>query len=269
LLQLEARKSPADAQGKLSRFFAKASRTSSRALLLDYDGTLAPFCVDRDAALPYPTVRELLEKIRSSANTRLVIATGRRAKNVARLLGLQQVEIWGCHGWERLHADGTHEVTRVDQRVLDRISEANDLLLRDRLSDLLEFKPAATAVHWRGLEAASKELACRVQRVWSTLSAREGLQLLSFDGGIEIRAAARNKGDVVRTIVAEMGRGASVAYLGDDETDEDAFTALQGLGLGVLVQSEYRPTVADVWIRPPDGVIAFLTDWANAWGGTS
>ena len=90
-----------------------------------------------------------------------------------------------------------------------------------------------------------------------------------FDGGIEIRAAARNKGDVVRTIVAEMGRGAAIAYLGDDQTDEDAFAALQGFGLSVLVQPEYRPTVADVCVRPPEDVIAFLTDWSTACGGAS
>ena len=44
----------------LERFFAALERAKTRALLLDYDGTLAPFRIERDQATPYPVVRELL-----------------------------------------------------------------------------------------------------------------------------------------------------------------------------------------------------------------
>jgi trehalose-phosphatase len=84
---------------------------------------------------------------------------------------------------------------------------------------------------------------------------------------MEIRVAASDKGDAVRTILHEMSHDAAVAYLGDDHTDEDAFAALQGYGLSVLVQPHHRPTVADLWVRPPEGVLAFLTDWMTACGG--
>jgi trehalose-phosphatase len=90
---------------------------------------------------------------------------------------------------------------------------------------------------------------------------------LKFDGGMEIHATARSKGDAVRAIVAEAGNRGAIAYLGDDVTDEDAFAALQGYGIGILVRSDYRPTVADVWIRPPEGVVDFLTSWIRACEG--
>ena len=32
-------------------------------LLLDYDGTLAPFCLNRQQALPYPGMTALLQEI--------------------------------------------------------------------------------------------------------------------------------------------------------------------------------------------------------------
>ncbi|MGC2195574.1 MAG: trehalose-phosphatase [Terriglobales bacterium] len=270
MLQLQSQKFHADAQGKLSRFFAKASCTTHRALLLDYDGTIAPFCADRGRAVPYPGVLELLDNIRSFTSTRLVVATGRRALDAAQLLGLKRMEVWGCHGLERLHVDGTYEMPELDDSALQAISTADELLANEGLSGLVEYKPAATAVHWRGLEPEEANMVMRkVQAVWSMLPDTRGLCFLKFDGGLEIRAAIRNKGDVVRTIVAEMGRGASIAYLGDDQTDEHAFAALQGFGLSVLVQPEYRPTVADVWVSPPEGVIAFLTDWFTACGGAS
>jgi trehalose-phosphatase len=93
--------------------------------------------------------------------------------------------------------------------------------------------------------------------------------LEDFDGGMEIRVAATNKGDVVRAILSEMTRDSVIAYLGDDRTDEDAFVALDGRGLGVLVRTEFRETEADVWLRPPEGVLTFLTAWLAACGGAS
>ncbi len=252
-------------QKKLSAFFAQLSRASSRALLLDYDGTLARFCADRERAVSYPGIQPLLSKIQVSSNTRLVVVSGRRAMDAARLLGLKQIEVWGCHGFERLYPNGIYEIPKLDSRTLRAVDMANELLANEGLSDVIEHKPAASAIHWRDMEQeAANEVRRKVQGVWSRLPDKTRLSLFEFDGGMEIRAAARNKGDAVRTIIDEMGKGSAIAYLGDDQTDEDAFAALQGYGLSVLVKDSYRPTVADVWLRPPEEVITFLADWATA-----
>lgn len=100
--------------------------------------------------------------------------------------------------------------------------------------------------------------------VWSNLGDRKGLRLVPFDCGIEIAVDTRNKGDVVRTVLSETGGDAAVAYLGDDTTDEDAFTALLEYGLNVLVREDYRKSIADVWICPPDDVACFLSAWKAA-----
>ncbi|HVP44692.1 MAG TPA: trehalose-phosphatase [Terriglobales bacterium] len=254
---------------EVSDFFARVAHAPSRVLLLDYDGTLAPFSVDRHRAAPYPAIPALLDRIRNSTNTRLVVVTGRRAYEAAVLLGLRNIEVWGCHGLSRLHSDGTYELPYLDEAAVGQISEANRMLRQQGLFDLLEFKPGATAIHWRGMDSAATQVAQGVEKVWSRLRSHKGLQLLKFDGGMEIRVAGRNKSDVVRTVLAEMGSNSAAAYLGDDHTDEDAFEALRGHGLSVLVRHEYRPTIADAWIQPPDGVIAFLADWADACGGAS
>ncbi len=269
MMHLETQDISVDTQGQVSDFLAHAARASKRALLLDYDGTLAPFSPDRNRALPYPQVPALLERIRECANTRVAVISGRRAPEVATLLGLKHIEVWGCHGLSRLHADGRYELPELEDELVGRICEANELLRQEGLFDLLEFKPAATAIHWRGLEATANQIARRVQKVWAMLPDHSGLQLVKFDGGMEIRVASRDKGDAVRTILSEMGSGAAVAYLGDDLTDEDAFAALHGCGLGVLVRHEYRPTLANVWIQPPEALVAFLADWAVSCGGAS
>jgi trehalose 6-phosphate phosphatase len=89
---------------------------------------------------------------------------------------------------------------------------------------------------------------------------------LPFDGGLELRAATKHKGDAVAVVLGEAGDQVAAAYLGDDQTDENAFRAIKGRGLAILVRGEPRPTMADVWLRPPDELVRFLRDWLKACG---
>lgn len=47
-------------------------------------------------------------------------------------------------------------------------------------------------------------------------------------------------------------------YLGDDITDEDAFKALDGLGIGIVVGEDARPSIARYVLENPDEVHEFL-----------
>jgi trehalose-phosphatase len=87
------------------------------------------------------------------------------------------------------------------------------------------------------------------------------LLLTDFEGGVEIRSRSAHKGDLVRTILNEVGANVPVAYLGDDKTDEEAFRVLNGRGLTVLVRPKHRFTATQIWLRPPDELVRFLTTW--------
>jgi trehalose-phosphatase len=100
------------------------------------------------------------------------------------------------------------------------------------------------------------------------LTERFPVAVLPFDGGLELRSPARNKGDAVKTILSEMDAKSPVAYLGDDHMDEEAFHALQRRGLTVLVREQWRETAADLWIRPPGELLEFLSQWLKAWEGS-
>jgi trehalose-phosphatase len=73
-----------------------------------------------------------------------------------------------------------------------------------------------------------------------------------------------NKGDAVRSVVASLDPNVPVACLGDDLTDEDAFQALGERGLSVLVKADYRETLAQAWIRPPQELLHFLERWLSS-----
>jgi trehalose-phosphatase len=247
----------------LERFFVALGRAKTRALLLDYDGTLAPFQIERDRATPYPGVRKLLRAIQRAGHTRLVVVSGRALADLEPLLGLDPApELWGAHGWERQLPGGARQLVALEPAAARGLEEAQALALASGLAERCERKPTSLALHWRGLPASeAEELRVWARRNWEMPGQRAGLVAHDFDGGIELRAPGRDKGHAVRTILGELGEAAVVAYLGDDRTDEDAFAAIKGRGLAALVRAEQRPTLADIRLRPPDELLVFLRRW--------
>jgi trehalose 6-phosphate phosphatase len=251
----------------LQHFLCDVSQAHQSALLLGYDGTLAPFRKNRYEALPYPGVTPLLKEIMATGHTRLVLITGRCAHELISLLDVfPHPEIWGTHGLERLRTDGSREMQPIDQYTLEALSAADEWIDGLKLHCRAEHKPGSLAVHWRGLTYdEAREIRAKVLLGWLPIADRACLRLEQFDGGVEMRMADPNKGDAVRTILAEMDiDDAPVAYLGNDESDEDAFHILQDRGLCVLVRPQWRETAANVWLRPPVQLLTFLRDWLAA-----
>jgi trehalose 6-phosphate phosphatase len=128
----------------------------------------------------------------------------------------------------------------------------------------VERKVASLAAHWRGLPVAEAEKVEQVVRdVYRASGERAGLQLLVFDGGVEVRSDSINKGHAALHMVTRFPT-ATAAYLGDDTTDEDAFAVLRGRGLTLLVRPEPRPSQATYWLRPPEDLLTFLDAWTRA-----
>lgn len=251
-------------------FFQHLRTCTQPVLLLDYDGTLAPFTVERSKAQPYPGVVETLQDVLRSTSTRVMFVSGRGAHDLASILKPYDLncEIWGMHGGECLRPDGTCQNFETDPQVSIWLKQAEQILRAQGMDKLVELKPGALAVHWRGLDAAGQDAARRAaQNAFAFLRTKTDCRVMEFDGGIEMIAGGRNKGDVVRTVMGETSDPSAIAYLGDDVTDEDAFLALRETGLTVLVRPEYRSSHAEIWIKPPEELIGFLKDWSRACGG--
>lgn len=250
----------------LQDFFRDLGRARQSALVLDYDGTLAGFRENPGDAYPYPGVAEVLQEIMTTGRTRVVLVTGRRAPELIPLLNLTpRPEIWGTHGLERLHPDDTYQRVHIDQDTLETLSAAADWVKSLKVEHLVEHKPGSLAVHWRGLaEPEADEVRRKVLLGWLSIANRPSMTVEHFDGGVEMRMTTRNKGDALQTILAEMDAAAPVAYLGDDQTDEDAFRVLRDRGISILVRPEWRDTAARLWLRPPVQLLSFLHDWLAA-----
>lgn len=244
-------------------FLGSIAAARSRLLMLDYDGTLAPFHVRPELALPYPDVLSALEAIMKAGGTRVVIISGRPADEVPPLLGLKpHPEIWGSHGRERLSTDGQRTVQTPDPAACSGLANAVGVLdgtLPE--GSRLEIKLASLALHWRALpENAARKLRKDVMRRWQSIAAHNSLEILDFDGGLEIRASGWDKRHAVEAVLSETPAHSAVAYLGDDMTDEDAFSAIKARGVGILVRAQLRETAADAWLEPGE-LVSFLSRW--------
>jgi trehalose-phosphatase len=239
-------------------------------LMLDYDGTLAPFEEERLRAVPYPGVAERLAHLARLPHVRLALVSGRPAGELRRMLAPEDgdfgrgFEIWGSHGWERITADGAYHLEPLGKEQRLALQGLRQRLEAHGLSRAIECKPASVAIHWRGADAArAGAIRALALSLYAGLAPVEGLELLPFNGGLELRSTVRTKGTVVDLILAGESPGIPAAYLGDDLTDEDAFQALGDRGFSILVGQGPRPSAAQFWLRPPEELVDFLDAWAG------
>lgn len=228
-------------------------------LIMDYDGTLSPFVPNPEAARPYPGISGLLDSL-ADAGCRLVFVTGRDCRQLPAFLGLKSpVEVWGSHGGERLRADGSIEPLALERQREQGLARARSWAQSAGYGLAVESKPGCLSFHLRAMpETLQGKVLQRARDSWAVIAREHDLELKAFDGGVELRSADVHKGLAVQTVLAESLPGSRIFYLGDDRTDEDAFAALKGQGVSILVNSVLRETQAEWWLRPPEEVLGFL-----------
>ena len=245
-------------------FLQSVAVSRESVLMLDFDGTLAPFRIDPTKVRPWAGVRKLLQEIQDEVRTRIVVVSGRPALGVGRQLALRTpVEIFGAHGAERLFPNGQLVRNELLPQQRQALIEARQMIHSMPLKSgiRVEEKWNAIAMHWRGASVQSIQSAqTTCADLFRPFAEIPGMQMLLFDGGVELRSG-RNKGDAVLQLLTELQCDLPVAYLGDDATDEDAFQALGTRGLGVLVRQQWVPSSAQLWLRPPTELRNFLAAW--------
>jgi len=119
-------------------------------------------------------------------------------------------------------------------------------------------------VHYRQVpEANIAEFELRIEEVWkqqTQLRFTTGKKVFEFLPAIEW-----NKGKpcfrfmrlstLIRSKIVPL-------FIGDDITDEDAFQAIDNIGISIVVGEENRQTRARYSLKNPQEVIAFLEDLA-------
>lgn len=247
----------------IDSFFSDLKKAENSLLMLDYDGTLSPFTEDRDNAVPYDGVKKRLETLIESSKSQIFIISGREISILKKLLNLKKYpELYGSHGAEYFsETDGYQLLANSEIKII--LDEIKKWSVENAFNSLFEIKPLSCAFHWRGKNISEIEkIKSAVEKRWKDEISSYGMEMHYFDGGIEIKLRSVNKGNAVNRIFKKFDiNNTSLAYLGDDITDEDAFEAIGENGLKVLVGEKKRETKADLSIIPPKELYQFLDSW--------
>ncbi|MBP2302326.1 trehalose-phosphatase [Azospirillum picis] len=241
------------------------------ALFLDYDGTLAAIAPRPELAVMPDGARAVVRRL--AALCPVAFVSGRDLDDLTRMVAVDGLVYAGSHGFD-LRGPGLRRQVGVEY--LGDLDTAEGLL-RDRLGGftgvLVERKRFAIAVHTR--QAAPGDKPAVADAVRTLVGEQPRLRLTGGKELYELRPDLPwDKGRAVLALLETLGlQGADTlpVYLGDDETDEDAFRALAehgpSGGIGIRVMEEPAPTAATWSLRDPDEAVAFLgrlADWLAA-----
>ena len=251
----------------LERWPEIAARLAGRrlALFLDYDGTLSPISPRPElATLPEPT-REVLAKL--ARRLPVAILSGRGREDVAAMVGLPELTYAGSHGFDIAGPGFRHEVGEGIPATIEVAARRLESSLRSVPGVLVEPKRFAVAVHYRLVDES--DLPKLEAAVEAALAGRPELKKTYGKKVFELRPAIDwDKGKALLWLLERLeapGAPLLPIYLGDDDTDEDAFRAVAGRGLGILVAEAPRPTAAEYGLRDPEEAREWIARVAALW----
>ncbi len=231
------------------------------AVFLDYDGTLTPIVERPDLAVLPAGMRDSLKDL--AACCTVVIVSGRERANVARLVGLEDIVYAGAHGFDISGPAGTEIQHAEGSSYVPAIREAAEELSR-RLASIdgviVEDKTYALAVHFRLVPP--EQLPTIEKALDEVLGKHPQLRRTGGKKIFELRPDIDwDKGKAVLWLLDALklhGEDVVPFYLGDDLTDYDAFRALRGKGLSLLVSDEPQAEDVDYRLADTDEVRQFL-----------
>jgi trehalose 6-phosphate phosphatase len=211
------------------------------ALFLDFDGTLAPLQDNRDDVWLDDVQIAHLQRLKLRLCGRIAIISGRDISDLARRAPPVLARIGG-HGLHVLQPGAMpDDAGKAFSRAPEALRERMRMLAGTHRGVVLEEKGEVLALHYRGRGDLAATLA---EAVAASASDVTGYSTQHGKFVIEAKPANANKG---RALIAMMKRapfaGAIPVMVGDDATDEDAFTAAQMLG-GSAVKVGPEPTIA-------------------------
>jgi trehalose 6-phosphate phosphatase len=241
---------------------SEIARSGDRlAVFLDYDGTLTPIVSRPENAWLSESMRETLRSL--AARVPVAILSGRDLDDVRGRVHVDGIVYAGSHGFDIAGAGGLRrELGAAYLPVLD----AAETDLRGMLDEIpgaqLERKHFSIAAHYRNVnQNHASRLAAAVDAV-----ATRHRQLRRINGKKVYELLPDidwNKGKAVlwllETLELERGNALPI-FIGDDRTDEDAFSALEKRGIGILVSEQAQVTAASYWLKNPEEVERFLRE---------
>jgi trehalose 6-phosphate synthase/phosphatase len=247
---------------EIAAWLKRSLATARVALFLDYDGTLAPITRHPSEAHIEESMREALAACVQREDTEVAIVSGRALADIRARLPFEGVTYAANHGLE-IEGPGLEPFVHPDLHLFAERARALAKALGeiDEPGVWLEEKGASLTLHYR--EAHTDVHAAAAERARETIT-RAGFQAREALCAVEARPPTGwDKGRAVFHVLRarhgpEWPEQLGVVYVGDDETDEDAFRALAGLAFTFRVGQAERATFAERRLPDVSAVEALL-----------
>ncbi len=236
-------------------------------IFTDVDGTLSEIEDHPDLATVSSEMTDALTKLNHLYRL-VVVVSGRRARDVQKIVDEPDLLYLGNHGLESRHKDKTIQrldIKKIRGSLVAIKSEIETELAGDQ-GVFIEDKEFVLAVHYR--RCPHENVKKRIRALAAKLASEYGF--LAQDGRqvTEIRPKSADKGRAILELAREYGIKL-VIYAGDDATDVDAFKALKRASAAgdlrsvcLAVVHEESPAdikeSADYWVESTDEVRRFF-----------
>ncbi|KYM93770.1 Alpha,alpha-trehalose-phosphate synthase [UDP-forming] A [Cyphomyrmex costatus] len=234
------------------------------ALLLDYDGTLAPIATHPDLAILPLETKNVLQRLSNMSDVYIAIISGRNVINVKSMVGIEGITYAGNHGLEILHPDGSKFVHPMPAELEDKVASLMQTLQEQLCRDgaWVENKGALLTFHYRETPMEGRpKMVDQAKR----LIEGAGFKACTAHCAIEAKPPVEwNKGRasiyILRTAFGlDWSERIRIIYAGDDVTDEDAMKALKGMAATFRVASSHIiRTSAERRLPSTDSVLTML-----------
>ena len=250
---------------------------TSLAIMLDFDGTLAPLVSHPMLSEIPPDTKEILHKLKIVPGIQVAMISGRPVDDLMDKVGIKNICYSGSHGNIIRFTEELGYENRFDpslQLIKDKLE--NELFKSDTFAGVwIEDKGYTMTVHFNQAESPHQDLLERQTILFldETARAMEGKTFMIMPGhkSVEVKGqGAKNKGFAVTKILAEwlflenISENFGAIYIGDDTTDEDAFRVLKRDGLTIRVGLNSVNTEAD-HVLPDVTHVKRLLKWILAY----
>ena len=226
---------------------------------LDYDGTLTPIVSRPERALLSYKMKEALRGV--MRRYPVAIISGRAMGDLKEKVVGKAAVYAANHGMEISSENFTFvcDIGAEAAGELKSFTGEARALSKKYKGVIVEDKGATLSVHYRLLDARKVKEFLRAAKQAAAPLVKSGLVRLSEGKKVlEMRPSVSwDKGEAVKWI---LDRAPFIStypiYIGDDETDFDAFRALKGRGVSVYVGGACKES--DYYLKSPDEVVRFF-----------
>jgi trehalose 6-phosphate phosphatase len=233
------------------------------AFLLDIDGTLLDIAPTPESVHVPATLKATLTILQQSARGAVALVSGRPLSGIDHLFAPLSLSAIGCHGAEwRKRPD-----ENVELRAPVLPDEIKTLFLgavRDLPEIRIEDKGYTLAFHYRNAPERKSVLEARLAAIITPHAA--DLCLLRGKSVFEVKPCAFDKGEAIGALMRlSPFADRRPVFMGDDHTDEFAFTVVRRLG-GIGISVGRRMPDAERMLSAPHAVRSWLAHLAGIAG---